>query len=55
MNEEKRNDSQEEVKKKEKNLISLVILLAGLFLGSLFVDLSQLIKGGGIILQTGAG
>ncbi|KKP84967.1 MAG: hypothetical protein UR83_C0007G0013 [Candidatus Moranbacteria bacterium GW2011_GWF2_35_54] len=34
--------------KKMKNLISLVILLAGLFAGSLFVDFSQLIKGGGI-------
>ncbi|MFA6184180.1 MAG: thioredoxin domain-containing protein [Parcubacteria group bacterium] len=35
-------------KKKIKNLISLVILLGGLFVGSLFVDFSQLIKGGGI-------
>ena len=34
--------------KKIKNLISLSILLGGLFLGSLFVDFSQLIKGGGI-------
>ena len=33
---------------KVKNLISLVILLSGLFVGSLFVDLSQLVKGGGI-------
>jgi protein-disulfide isomerase len=33
---------------KIKNLISLAILLGGLFLGSLFVDLSQLISGGGI-------
>lgn len=48
MNEEIKNESQEDPKKKEKNLVSLVILLAGLFLGSLFVDLSQLIKGGGI-------
>jgi len=49
MNEEIKNESQKDMKKKkEKNLISLVILLAGLFLGSLFVDLSQLIKGGGI-------
>ena len=34
--------------KKIKNLISLAILLGGLFAGSLFVDFSQLIKGGGI-------
>lgn len=33
--------------KKIKNLISLVILLGGLFLGSIFVDVVQLIKGGG--------
>ncbi len=33
--------------KKMKNLISLVILLAGLFVGSIFVDVSQLIKGNG--------
>ncbi len=48
MNEEIKNESQKDPKKKEKNLVSLVILLAGLFLGSLFVDLSQLVKGGGI-------
>lgn len=40
----KKNDEN----KKIKNLTSLVILLAGLFVGSLFVDFSQLIKGGGI-------
>jgi len=42
---------QEEIKKddkKIKNLISAIILLVGLFAGSLFVDFSQLIKGGGI-------
>jgi len=33
--------------KKIKNLISLVILLGGLFAGSLFVDVAQLVKGGG--------
>jgi protein-disulfide isomerase len=33
--------------KKIKNLLSLVILLAGLFLGSLFVDIGQLISGSG--------
>lgn len=33
---------------KIKNLISLSVLLAGLFFGSLFVDLSQLVTGGGI-------
>ena len=32
---------------KIKNLISVVILLAGLFVGSLFVDVVQLVKGGG--------
>jgi protein-disulfide isomerase len=35
-------------KKKIKNLIALSILLAGLLVGSLFVDIGQLIKGGGI-------
>jgi protein-disulfide isomerase len=50
MNEEVNNNEPQVYakKKKEKNLISLAILLAGLFIGSLFVDLSQLIKGGGI-------
>lgn len=33
--------------KKIKNLISAIILLAGLFVGSLFVDIVQLVKGGG--------
>ena len=33
--------------KKVKNLISLVILLGGLLLGSIFVDVVQLVKGGG--------
>ena len=33
--------------KKIKNLISVVILLGGLFVGSLFVDIVQLVKGGG--------
>lgn len=33
--------------KKIKNLISLVILLSGLFLGSLFVDIGQIVKGNG--------
>src|SRR6266567_1005630 len=32
---------------KIKNLISAVILLTGLFVGSLFVDLVQLVRGGG--------
>jgi len=48
MNEEIKNESKENIEKKKKNLISLAILLAGLFIGSLFVDLSQLVKGGGI-------
>jgi len=33
--------------KKIKNLISAVILLSGLFVGSIFVDVAQLVKGGG--------
>ncbi len=33
---------------KIKNLISIIILLTGLFIGSLFVDVSQLIQGGGV-------
>lgn len=33
--------------RKIKNLISAVIILAGLFVGSLFVDLAQLVKGNG--------
>ncbi len=46
---EMKNDpSEEELKnKKMKNLISLVILLAGLLAGSLFVDVSQLVRGSG--------
>jgi protein-disulfide isomerase len=39
--------SGEKNKKKMKNLISLCILVGGLFIGSLFVDLSQIIKGDG--------
>jgi len=41
------NLNEKEKNKKMKNLMSLTILLAGLFLGSLFVDLSQVIKGRG--------
>ncbi len=37
----------EEKERKIKNLISVVILLAGLFVGSLFVDVVQLVRGGG--------
>lgn len=36
-----------EVTKKTQNLIAAVILLAGLFAGSLFVDIAQLVKGSG--------
>lgn len=36
--------------KKIKNLISLAILLGGLFVGSLFVDIGQLVRGGGFSL-----
>ncbi|MDD5397096.1 MAG: thioredoxin domain-containing protein [Candidatus Moranbacteria bacterium] len=45
---EEETETEEEVKdKKIKNLISAVILLAGLFVGSLFVDVAQMIRGGG--------
>lgn len=37
----------EDKDKKIKNLISIVILLAGLFIGSVFVDVVQMMKGGG--------
>ena len=40
-------DSIDEKNHKIKNLISMVILLAGLFVGSLFVDIVQLVRGGG--------
>lgn len=46
-NEEKKDLKKTGKSKKMKNLMSLTILLAGLFLGSLFVDLSQVIKGEG--------
>ena len=45
---EERVSDEDPKEKKIKNLISLAILLGGLLLGSIFVDLSQLIKGGGI-------
>lgn len=38
--------------KKIKNLVSLAILLGGLFIGSLFIDVVQLIKGEGISQRT---
>jgi len=37
--------------KQIKNLISAVILISGLFVGSLFVDISQLLSGGGFSLK----
>ncbi len=41
-------DSQESKKdKKMQNLISVIILLSGLFIGSLFVDVAQFVKGSG--------
>lgn len=40
-------DEKKATAKKIKNLISIIILLAGLFLGSLFVDIGQVIKGSG--------
>ena len=49
--EEKQEDYWKEMEddkdKKIKNLVSAVILLAGLFVGSLFVDIVQLVRGGG--------
>lgn len=46
--EEIEEETEEEKKdKKIKNLISAVILLAGLFVGSLFVDMAQMLRGGG--------
>ncbi|MFH0969491.1 MAG: thioredoxin domain-containing protein [Patescibacteria group bacterium] len=51
MEEEKREQEQPEKEtapeKKIKNLISLSILLGGLFIGSLFVDVAQMVRGGG--------
>lgn len=38
---------EEKQEKKIKNLLSLVVLLGGLFVGSLFVDVAQMVKGGG--------
>jgi protein-disulfide isomerase len=50
MQEEKKEEISTEESSKDKkikNLISLTILLGGLFVGSLFVDVAQLIRGGG--------
>jgi protein-disulfide isomerase len=51
-NEEKTEESEKTGKKSEQgkkrqNMISAIILLAGLFLGSLFVDVAQFVKGNG--------
>ena len=40
-------DPEEAKDKKIKNLISAIILLTGLFIGSLFVDAVQMVRGGG--------
>lgn len=45
--EEGMGEDKKQASKKVKNLISIIILLAGLFIGSLFVDIGQLIKGSG--------
>ncbi|HCP08671.1 MAG TPA: hypothetical protein DIT25_02655 [Candidatus Moranbacteria bacterium] len=45
--EEKKSAKNTSDEKKIKNLISAVILLAGLFVGSLFVDFAQLVRGTG--------
>jgi protein-disulfide isomerase len=58
MNEDIKNEDMNEVEgntsydskaenKKMKNLISVIIILAGLFVGSLFIDVAQMIRGGG--------
>jgi protein-disulfide isomerase len=41
----------EKNEKRIKNLVSVIILLAGLFVGSLFVDISQVVRGGGFSLK----
>ena len=40
-------DDEEKRKQRQKNLISVIILLSGLFIGSLFVDVVQLVKSSG--------
>ncbi|KKP97639.1 MAG: DSBA oxidoreductase [Candidatus Moranbacteria bacterium GW2011_GWE1_36_7] len=45
--EEVEETEEEKKDKKIKNLISAIILLAGLFVGSLFVDVAQMVRGGG--------
>jgi len=45
--EESLMDSEQAKDKKIKNLISALILVAGLFVGSLFVDVIQIFRGGG--------
>jgi thiol-disulfide isomerase/thioredoxin len=53
--ENKKEEGEEDIKGKDKktiqNLIAAVIILGGLFAGSLFVDVAQLIKGEGISLR----
>lgn len=48
---EKPEEKMGEKDKKIKNLLSAVILISGLFIGSLFVDMSQLLSGGGFSLK----
>jgi protein-disulfide isomerase len=48
---EKPEEIEKEKDKKIKNLISLVILISGFFIGSLFMDISQLFNGGGFSLK----
>lgn len=45
--EEHEKVSKKDYEKKTKNLVSIIILLAGLFFGSLFVDVVQALKGSG--------
>jgi protein-disulfide isomerase len=44
---EKKTEKKTGKDKKTQNMISAIILLAGLFLGSLFVDVAQFVKGNG--------
>ncbi len=47
MDENTKTDGIKESEKKTKNLISIIILLSGLFIGSLFIDAAQFLKKNG--------
>jgi len=44
---DEKTDEEKRASKRTKNLISIIVLLIGLFVGSLFVDMGQLVKGSG--------